>query len=109
MFYKKTKTSKLSYDLDKICEFIFKNDDVRDNEVSEDYQMDENGDFFMAGKHINEVKNNIDSALSNIRYDLIKGLMEKLNGMKVGDKKYTLGETMILNTMVEKGFIKELT
>lgn len=100
---------KLYYDLDAINNFIF-GDDSRDSntEITETLLTDNDGNLTTDNRIIHEVKA-VDSNKQTIRYDIIKMFMDVLNNVEINQDEIPLsfGETMIINTMIANGLVKE--
>lgn len=100
----------LAYDMDAIINFIF-NDDARDSsvEITESQVADGDGKLVTEGKVIHEVKSS-DGNKCTIKYDMVKLFIDVINNVEVDQEvmPLSLGERMILNTMVCQGMIKEV-
>lgn len=101
---------KLAYDLSAIVDFIF-NEGERDNsvEITETQVSNESGNLVTESKVTHELKST-DSNKYTIKYDMIKLFMDVMNNVEVDQETVPLsfGETMILNTMLSEGLLKEV-
>lgn len=106
----KKKTDTYVYDLDAIMNYVFTDDGKRNNdsEITETYIADESsGQLSLVNKQLREVKGSDNSNKNTIRYDLMKFFMDQLNNFVANDDvQSTIGEAMILNTMLHNGFVK---
>lgn len=97
----------LVYDIDKIASFVFGNPNDRSSEVEivESYEYDKDEKKMIPStRQVKEVKANDYTGQNSLRYDIIKGMMEKLDTVEDFDSM-TLGESIALNTMEHNGFI----
>lgn len=118
----------ISYDLNAIIDFIFQNDQKsKSSEIREVWDKSEvDGNLEMIQKSLAEVKNDELSAIANIRYDLVKTLInqineismimddttqEELEGLEESETYAgepvvtTLGQLMAMNTLRREGMI----
>lgn len=102
-----------SLNLDEIMKFVFENENNRntDSEISEFYE-NKGDEIKLSNKTIREIKTRIDSsAESTIRYDLIKTFITSLFDMPskiTAIEELTLGDTIVLNTMLNNNMLTEI-
>lgn len=93
-----------------------------DTSITQIYAIDQeemnNNDVKMVSKEVSETKSNINDTMVNIRYDLVKNLLNALiepiqneNGgivyiNNLGEMNFT--QTLCLNTLKAEGILKEL-
>lgn len=105
------KQSTLIFDIDKITDFVFANQNERtsDVEISENYVYDdENNKMIPATKEVKEVKVNDYTNQNTIRYDLVKTFIEILDSVE-DPKVMSLGQSITFNTMQVYELIKSIT
>lgn len=98
------------YDINKISEFVFGNENERTNdvEITETYIYDnEQEKMVLDSKQVKEVKLNDYTGQNTIRYDLIKMFIDTLDGVE-DPKIMSLGENITFNTMQAYGLIKDI-
>lgn len=103
---------KYMLDLDRIFKYVFETEERRDkeSEITEIYMRDEDKeDMILNTKQLREIKNSDISQRATIKYDLLKAFMETTMEIDVsGEVPWTLGESLVFNTMFQNGFIKEV-
>jgi len=103
--------SNLIYDLDAINSFIFNNNErTSDVEITETQTINpETNKLETNTRIVREVKSN-DSSTSTLKYDMLKTFMDVLDNIEIDQDlaPLSLGEKMVLNTMVSHGLIKEV-
>ena len=100
----------LIFDINKISEFIFGDDNKRtsDIEITENFIYDEENDkMALNSKEVKEIKLRDDAAKFSIRYDLIKMFIEIMDSVE-DLTSLTLGQEVTVNTMEAYELIKEL-
>ena len=98
------------FDINKITEFVFGNENERTNdvEITETYVYDEDQNKMIPNsKEVKEVKVNDYTGQNTIRYDLIKTFIDILDGIE-DSKVMTLGESITFNTMQAYELIKDV-
>lgn len=104
------KNSFIVYDLKKITDFIFENQNSRTNdvEITDTLEYDkEKNKMVPKTKEIKEVKVNDDMSQTTIRYDLIKSFIDTLD-MSEDMNEMSVGQSITLNTLQSYGMIKEI-
>ena len=104
------KNSFIVYDLKKITDFIFENQNARTNdvEITDTLEYDkEKNKMVPKTKEIKEVKVNDDMSQTTIRYDLIKSFIDTLD-MTEDMNVMSVGQSITLNTLQSYGMIKEI-
>lgn len=104
------KNSFIVYDLKKITDFIFENQNSRTNdvEITDTLEYDkEKNKMVPKTKEIKEVKVNDDMSQTTIRYDLIKSFIDTLD-MTEDMNAMSVGQSITLNTLQSYGMIKEI-
>ena len=104
------KNSFIVYDLKKITDFIFENQNSRTNdvEITDTLEYDkEKNKMVPKTKEIKEVKVNDDMSQTTIRYDLIKSFIDTLD-MSEDMDVMSVGQSITLNTLQSFGMIKEI-
>ncbi len=104
------KNSFIVYDLKKITDFIFENQNSRTNdvEITDTLEYDkEKNKMVPKTKEIKEVKVNDDMSQTTIRYDLIKSFIDTLD-MSEDMDVMSVGQSITLNTLQSYGMIKEI-
>ena len=104
------KNSFIVYDLKKITDFIFENQNSRTNdvEITDTLEYDkEKNKMVPKTKEIKEVKVNDDMSETTIRYDLIKSFIDTLD-MSEDMNAMSVGQSITLNTLQSYGMIKEI-
>ena len=104
------------YDLDAIMSFIFDDDGQRNNdmEITETYipndeDAEDTGSLVLINKQLREVKGSDNTGKQTIRYDIMKFMLETLNGIEGTAEVSTLGEKIVLNTLLTNSMIKVMT
>lgn len=98
-------------DLDNIMKFIFESDAERDmdSEITEVYVIDEEtNELTLASKQLRELKGGDNTSKFTIRYDMIKMFIDMISSLEMNDEVNSFGETLIFNTMINEGLIKEI-
>jgi len=91
------------FDLDAICNFIFTEiDDANNSEITEIYDSNMN----LVNKQIKENKGEKSDANTAIRYDIIKNLVGLICTAET--EEMNIGQQVALNTLLSKGFIKNV-
>lgn len=104
----------LVFDLNEIKKFVFEEDvdlnKTRDSEITETWGVNDEGKQELLSKVVHEVKGSDFSGKQTIRYDLLKTFMQTLDNIEFDTSitPMSLGERMVLNTMVNYGLIKEI-
>lgn len=95
-------------DIDAIVKFCFDNDGkTTDSEITEVYVADEESkNLSLASKQLREVKNGDVTSMQTMKYDLVKLLIVDL--MEMDEDELSLGDTVIMNTMMNEGFLKPI-
>lgn len=95
-------------DLENIIKFCFDNDDkTSDSEITEVYVTDENSkNLTLTSKQLREVKSGDVSSRQTVKYDLIKTFISDL--MDMDDSNLTFGDSVIVNTMLSEGLLKQV-
>ena len=104
------KNNFIVYDLKKITDFIFENQNSRTNdvEITDTLEYDkEKNKMVPKTKEIKEVKVNDDMSQTTIRYDLIKSFIDTLD-MTEDMNVMSVGQSITLNTLQSYGMIKEI-
>jgi len=106
------KGTTLIYDINKICDFVFENQNDRtsDVEITENYIYDAQKEKMIPNtKTVKEVKVNDNTGQNTLRYDMLKMFIEILNEIEYEDlKNMTLGQKITLNTMEAYELIKDI-
>ena len=96
-------------DIDKMLGFVF--DDSREvsTEITENY-VESSSEEQGSSKVIREVKNEVGSSTSAIKYDLIKFFLGTMVDAEANDdgSGLSFGETLIINTLLDEGIIIEM-
>jgi hypothetical protein len=95
--------------MENIVSYIFddSNDKDSDSEITELYVMDENTkNMTLSTKQMREIKSKEITTHQSIRYDMVKMLLDRL--MDISDDELTLGETVVINTLLTEGLISEI-
>lgn len=101
------KNEKYVFDVDKIVNFVFDDSIINNTEITENYGVDETNstnDLTLMNRIIKDVKNNSDEQFSTIKYDLMKMFISEL--LTSEGKEFSFGESLIMRTMKDYGFIK---
>lgn len=104
----------LVLDLNEIKEFVFeentKTEKTHDNEITETYGLNEDGKQELLTRVIHEVKGSDFSEKETIRYDMVKTFIGMLDNVELDTNitPMSLGQRMVLNTMINYGLIKEI-
>ena len=103
---------KVSYvlDMDNIMKFIFESDTQRDtdSEITEVYMTDEDtNELTLATKQLRELKGGDNTSKATMRYDMMKMSIDMISEIEL-DGTSTFGESLIFNTMLNEGMIKEV-
>ncbi len=95
-------------DINNIMRFCFDYDDKpNDSELTEIYVYDEmNKNLTLTSKQVREVKSGDVSSKQTMKYDLIKTLIANLT--EIDKDNPTLGDLIILNTMITEGLLKKI-
>ena len=96
-------------DVENIVKFVFDDASSRDtdSEITEVYINDEEtNDLVLSTKQLRELKGGDNSSKYSIRYDMIKTFIGLISDMETDVP--TFGETLIFNSMINEGFIKEI-
>lgn len=105
-------TTRYIFDLTKINNFIFEPNTSSSNvnsEIIETYEQDEiTNEFNLNNKVMREVKDNDFSNQQTIRYDLLKIFIQTLMNVSTDGDDMSLGESVIINTLLHEGIIKEV-
>lgn len=99
----------LVLNLEGILSFIFDNDVEKngESEISEVYVMDEDTkNMSLSTKQMRELKSNEFTPNQTIRYDMMKMFLERL--LNVEDEEITVGNSLIINTMIHEGLLLEV-
>lgn len=100
--------------LNKIMNFYSNTDQnkVKETEIIDMYEMDENNIPKLISKQTREIKSNQASQDESFKYDLIKMFLTILldNNTEIKDDEITadLGTLLAFNTFLENGFIYEI-
>lgn len=94
--------------LENIFDFVFEEGSRNcDSEITELYVMDEETkNLSLSTKQMREIKSDEMSNYQTIRYDMIKMLLDRL--FEIENEELTLGETIVVNTMLTQGLITEI-
>lgn len=95
--------------MENIMDFVFADEQTNhnDSEITELYVMDEDTkNMSLSTKQMRELKSDDMTSSQTIRYDMIKMLLDRL--LSIENEELTLGETIIVNTMVVEGLITEI-
>lgn len=117
----------VAFDLEVIMDFIFQNKTKdKSSEIREVWDKNEDGSLEMVQKSLAEVKSDNLGAIANIRYDLIKMLIEEVSGIIVRNEGesdveieglnegdvfagdpfiVTLGQMLAINTLQKEGML----
>lgn len=103
---------KISYilDVENIIKFIFDSDVKRDmdTEITEVYVVDEEtNEMTLTTKQFREFKGGDNTSKSTIRYDMVKMFIDMISDIDM-DGANSFGESLIFNTMINEGLIKEV-
>jgi hypothetical protein len=103
---------KISYvlDMDNVMKFIFDLNSQRDtdSEILEVYTVDdETGELVLTSKQLRELKGGDNTSKSTIRYDMFKMFIDMISDLEM-DGVNSFGESIIFNTMINEGLIKEV-
>lgn len=104
----------LVLDLNEIKEFVFeensKTEKTHDNEITETYGLNDDGKKVLLSSVIHEVKGSDFTEKETIRYDMIKTFIGMLDNVELNTNlaPMSLGQRMVLNTMINYGLIKEI-
>ena len=95
-------------DINNIMRFCFDYDDKpNDSELTEVYVYDEmNKNLTLTSKQVREVKSGDVSSKQTMKYDLVKTLIANLT--EIDKDNPTLGDLIILNTMITEGLLKKI-
>lgn len=98
----------LALDLEAVFKFCFESNDKNSNsEITELYANDDDAKgLVLMSKQLREVKDNDATSKENIRYDLVKTLISYL--FDIDEDEMTLGDSVILNTLMSEGMLKEI-
>ena len=95
--------------MENIINFVFEGEREKnsDSEITELYVMDEKTkSMSLSTKQLREVKNSEMTEYQSIRYDLVKMLLTRV--FDIENEELTLGETIVINTMMTEGLITEI-
>lgn len=95
--------------LENVINFIFDsgNEDGNDSEITELYVMDEETkSMALSTKQMREIKSKEITTNQTVRYDMVKMLLDRL--MDIENEELTLGETIVINTLLTEGLISEI-
>ena len=95
--------------LENIIDFIFGsgNEYGNDSEITELYVMDdETNSMTLSTKQIREVKSQEITTNQSVRYEMVKILLDRL--MNIESDELTLGETIVINTLLTEELISEV-
>jgi hypothetical protein len=95
--------------MENIINYIFDNSNEKegDSEITELYVMDEGTkNMTLSTKQLREIKSKEITTHQSIRYDMVKMLLDRL--MDISDDELTLGETVVINTLLTEGLISEI-
>ena len=101
--------------LDKINDFCLnaKGDANEEREITEAYEVDENGTFDMTSKINREVTSKGNSQENMIVYDFVKTLINKIVDssllVEATEKQTEIGFALIFNTLLSYGMVEEIT
>ena len=103
---------KISYvlDMDNVMKFIFDLNSQRDmdSEITEVYMVDEEtNELSLTTKQLRELKGGDNTSKSTIRYDMIKMFIDIISDLDMSGAN-SFGESLIFNTMINEGLIKEV-
>ena len=97
-------------DLENIMNFVFDSNINRDSEseITEMYLLDEEtNDMVLNTKQLREVKGGDTTQKATIRYDMMKMFIDIITDLDM-DGANSFGESLIFNTMINEGLIKEV-
>lgn len=97
-------------DMENILKFIFESDIKRDmdSEITEVYVTDEEThELTLTTKQLRELKGGDNTSKSTIRYDMVKMFIDMISDLDTSGVN-SFGESLIYNTMINEGLIKEL-
>lgn len=110
-------------DIDAIVKFVTKteNNKTGESEITEIYQKDITDTLDLKTKQIREIKSNgVLQQSDNVKYDIVRTWLEvlytmgvEIKGMDGGEKttdidKMSIGESVVFNTLLYNGFLKEI-
>lgn len=92
-------------DVDTIINWVFSSSDeqLKETEINEGYDTNEDGDIQMVSKVIRESKSN-NTQNDTIRYDFIKLLLTPIINGDLNNNQ-NLAYNILLNTLQKKGFL----
>lgn len=102
-----------AFDINKMMEWCFQtsNQLFKETEINEDYAANDNGEIEIKNKAIREIKTS-NNQIETIRYDFIKTLINPFiandSVLFMDSKELTFSETIIINTLLELGFLIEI-
>ena len=99
------------FDINKICDFVFGNQNERTNdvEITEHYVYDSDTKKMVPNtKDVKEVKVNDYTGQNTIKYDMFKTFLDILDSIE-DENVLTLGQGLTINTMEAYGLIREST
>lgn len=104
--------NKVSYmlDLENVMKFIFESDAKRDmdSEITEVYMADEEtNELSLTTKQFRELKGGDNTSKFTIRYDMMKMFIDILSELEM-DGTSSFVESLVFNTMINEGLIKEI-
>lgn len=98
---------KYVFDFNAIINFIFEQvDNSNDSEIVDIYGADEESNLVLTQRQMRETKNGDTTAKNTIKYDLLKMFVEYIMDSDFSDPSF--GETIIFNSMINEGLIKEI-
>lgn len=93
------------FDVEKMLEFVFKNSKETDTEITETY-VNSDGEA-STQKTVREMKSEVGSTMTTIRYDLLKVFLGTLIETQADEngQGVSFGETLVINTLLDNGII----
>jgi hypothetical protein len=98
-------------DMDNVMKFVFESNIERDmdSEITEIYTTDEEtNELTLATKQLRELKGGDNTSKFTIKYDMLKMFIDMISNLEMNDEVNSFGETLIFNTMINEGLIKEI-
>lgn len=102
------------FDLDAICDFVFDSQANRsiNTEIQQEFKPNGENEVTLAKKSITETKKE-DSHKADIKYDIVKSLLETFGEITIEDDSETpvidtLNQRIAFNTLFAHEFIKEI-
>lgn len=94
-------------DIDNIINFCYGDDKITSSEITDIYLPSESSsNLALSSRQIREVKDNEISTKQAIKCELFKTFLSTL--LNYDEQGSTFGETVIVNTMLNEGLIKEI-